>query len=194
MSSKLPNLWILENSLLPEGATTTTMRRAGESPVRVLETNVDFPLTVNGDVNKGPNGNKRGSLHDHHHDHDAESAAPTDTMLTHPTNYPLPNDDEDDDDLTKAKPGKLQKVAHKHGLTKKGLLLLLLTACMCALLLVTLLVMAVMWPRDLQQLKMEVCLTPDCLRASAQVDGLAFSVIHLNFPNVIHMGLIRMAN
>lgn len=157
--------------MLPEGATITTMRRAGESPVRVLETNVDFPLTVNGDVNKGPNGNKRGSLHDHHHDHDAESAAPTDTMLTHPAKYPLPNDDEDDDDLTKTKPGKLQKVAHKHGLTKKGLLLLLLTAFMCALLLVTLLVMAVMWPRDLQQLKMEVCLTPDCLRASAQLQG-----------------------
>lgn len=150
------------------------MRRAGESPVRVLETNVDFPLSLNGDVNKGPNGNKRGSLHDHHHhDHDAESAAATDTMLVHHAKYPLPHDDDDDDDhLTKSKPGKLQKVAHRHGLTRKGLLLLMLTVCLCVLLLVALLVMAALWPRDLHHLKMDVCLTPDCLRASAQVNRL----------------------
>ncbi|XP_069942306.1 uncharacterized protein [Cherax quadricarinatus] len=169
MSSELPNLWILENGLLTTGA-SGSMRRAGESPVRVLETNVDFPLSLNGDVNKGPNGNKRGSLHDHHHDHDAESAAPTDTMLVHHAKYHLPNDgDDDDDDLTKGRPGKLQTVAHRHGLTKKGLLLLMLTVCLCILLLVALMVMAVLWPRDLNQMKLEVCLTPDCLRASAQV-------------------------
>lgn len=195
----LPNLWILENGLVQqqgdfrrggggseveeEGVldqAKSKMRRAGESPVRVLETNIDFPpLTVNGDLNKGggPNGNKRGaSVHDHHHhmhlDHDSEcGAAPTDTMLSHPAKYRVPADDDDDDDglQTKGKPGKLQKMAHKHGLTKKGLLLLIFTACVCLVLLVAILVMAVLWPRDLDQMKVEVCLTPACLRASAQV-------------------------
>lgn len=150
------------------------MRRVGESPVRVLETNIDFPLSVNGDLNKGPNGNKRGSVHDHHHhhhDHEAEAAAPTDTMLAHHhVKYALPHEDDDEDDI-KGKPGKLQKMAQRHGLTKKGLLLLMLIGFLCLVLLVALLVMAVLWPKDLQQLKMEVCLTPDCLRASAQVQS-----------------------
>lgn len=149
------------------------MRRAGESPVRILETNIDFPpLSVNGDLNKGgPNGNNRGSVQYHHHhhhgDHEAESAAPTDTMLSH-VKYPIPDDD-DEEITNKGKPGKLQKVATNHGLTKKGLLLLLLTGFLCLLLLVALLVMAVLWPRDLNRANVEVCLTPDCLRASAQV-------------------------
>lgn len=178
MSRKLPNLWIRENSLFDgaegggEGAAEGAMRRAGESPVRVLETNIDFPLSVNGDVNKGPNGNKRGSLHDHHHHHlhhdhhDAEAAAATDTMLSH-HKYPLPNDDDDEEPRPPA--GKLGKVASKHGLTKKGLTLLLITLGVCLLLLLALLVMAAMWPREQEEPKMEICLTPDCLRASAQV-------------------------
>ncbi|XP_063862460.1 uncharacterized protein LOC135101948 isoform X1 [Scylla paramamosain] len=171
MSSELPNLWIRENTLsLPRAK--RAMRRVGESPVRVLETNIDLPLSVNGDLNKGPNGNNRGAVHDHHHhhhDHEAEAAAPTDTMLAHHhhVKYPLPNDDDDDDDI-KGKPGKLQKMAHRHGLTKKGLLLLLLVGFLCVVQLVALLVMTVLWPKDLEQLKTEVCLTPDCLRASAQ--------------------------
>lgn len=142
--------------------------------MRVLETNIDFPLSVNGDLNKGPNGNKRGSVHDHHHhhhDHEAEAAAPTDTMLAHHhVKYPLPHEDDDEDDI-KGKPGKLQKVAQRHGLTKKGLLLLILVGFLCLVLAVAVLVMTVLWPKDLQQLKMEVCLTPDCLRASAQLQG-----------------------
>lgn len=174
MSSELPNLWIRENTLsLPRAK--RAMRRVGESPVRVLETNIDLPLSVNGDLNKGPNGNNRGAVHDHHHhhhDHEAEAAAPTDTMLAHHhhVKYPLPNDDDDDDDI-KGKPGKLQKVAQRHGLTKKGLLLLLLVGFLCLVQLVALLVMSVLWPKDLEQLKTEVCLTPDCLRASAQLQG-----------------------
>nr|XP_027237808.1 endothelin-converting enzyme 2-like [Penaeus vannamei] len=180
MSRKLPNLWIRENSLFDgaegggEGAAEGAMRRAGESPVRVLETNIDFPLSVNGDVNKGPNGNKRGSLHDHHHHHlhhdhhDAEAAAATDTMLSH-HKYPLPNDDDDEEPRPPA--GKLGKVASKHGLTKKGLTLLLITLGVCLLLLLALLVMAAMWPREQEEPKMEICLTPDCLRASAQLQG-----------------------
>ncbi|XP_063590993.1 endothelin-converting enzyme 2-like isoform X2 [Penaeus indicus] len=180
MSRKLPNLWIRENSLLDgaegggEGAAEGAMRRAGESPVRVLETNIDFPLSVNGDVNKGPNGNKRGSLHDHHHHHlhhdhhDPEAAAATDTMLSH-HKYPLPADDDEEEPRPPA--GKLGKVASKHGLTKKGLTLLLMTLCLCFLLLLALLVMAAMWPREQEEPKMEICLTPDCLRASAQLQG-----------------------
>lgn len=181
MSRKLPNLWIRENSLFDgaegggEGAAEGAMRRAGESPVRVLETNIDFPLSVNGDVNKGPNGNKRGSLHDHHHHHlhhdhhDAEAAAATDTMLSH-HKYPLPNDDDDEEPRPPA--GKLGKVASKHGLTKKGLTLLLMTLCLCFLLLLALLGMAAMWPRAQSEAKVDICLTPDCLRASAQVSPL----------------------
>ncbi|KAK7070572.1 hypothetical protein SK128_027381, partial [Halocaridina rubra] len=181
----LPNIWIRENSLpvvFEEAA--AAMRRSGESPVRVLETNVDFPLSLNGDLNKGPtNGNKRSSLHDHHlhhhhhhpvlhhhHDLDAEGATPSDTMLKHNTKYPLANDDDDDDTLTKKtkKPGKLQKMASKHGLTKKGLVLLLLFGFVCLFLLVALLVLVIMWPRPDEMYPRDVCLTPDCLRASAQ--------------------------
>lgn len=182
MSSELPNLWIRENTLsLPRAK--RAMRRVGESPVRVLETNIDLPLSVNGDLNKGPNGNNRGAVHDHHHhhhDHEAEAAAPTDTMLAHHhhVKYPLPNDDDDDDDI-KGKPGKLQKMAHRHGLTKKGLLLLLLVGFLCVVQLVALLVMTVLWPKDLEQLKTEVCLTPDCLRASAQVQCSPHGYLYL---------------
>lgn len=161
------------------------MRRSGESPVRVLETNIDLSLTVNGDVNKGPNGNNRSSLHndDHHqhphphhplrhhdHHHDAEAAAATDTMLSH-RKCPLPADadDTDGDARPRPRPGKLQRIADQHGLTKKGLTLLLAALCFCFFLLVVLLGMAAKWPRSHLQANRKICLTSDCLRASAQV-------------------------
>ncbi|CAL4152400.1 unnamed protein product, partial [Meganyctiphanes norvegica] len=197
-------------NMMPRGVPPMPPQRAEESPPKILETNVDFPpLTVNGDIIKGPNGNNHNDHHTHHHhllhhhhhcsadrlhdqdnmhmhhvhdlhhpshDHDAETATPTDTMLTHPHKFPLPEDDDDDEGGMTNDTGvkaydsnwKLQKVAHRHGLTKKGLVLLCLLGMLATFLLVVLLVLVAMWPREDHQDKIEVCLTPDCLRASAQ--------------------------
>lgn len=64
---------------------------------------------------------------------------------------------------------KLHKLAQKHGLNKKGLVLLILSSAICILLLVALITMVVLWPKSDDGDDMDVCLTPDCLRASAQV-------------------------
>ena len=178
------------------------MRRHHDSPTRpsVLESNVDFPpppppLTVNGDVNRmnmsvgggnnnpvnGNGTNKRsGSLPEL--DNDAESASPTDTMLTQSSKSRIPDDD-DDPPLSHhlshhhahhhhhhhIRPSRVQRTAAKYGVTTQGLGLLICCGGMVLVLLVTLLSMVVMWPTDEQNRLQEVCLTPDCLRASAEV-------------------------
>lgn len=69
---------------------------------------------------------------------------------------------------------RLHRLAQKHGLNKKGLVLLILSCAMCVLLLVALLTMVALWPRATEGDHTEVCLTPDCLRASAQVSNYLF--------------------
>ena len=146
---------------------------------------------------------------------DHDSAGPTDTMLSHSTKHPLPDDDEDDvtnqlqphhqrdsttthyntPPLNFSQPPhhhphhhqhrpmhhsstqfqsttRLHGFAHKHGLNKKGLVLLILTTTMCLLLLMAVVVMGLMWPTQSDGDQADVCLTPDCLRASAQVRGI----------------------
>ncbi|KAF2352667.1 hypothetical protein FHG87_016578, partial [Trinorchestia longiramus] len=63
---------------------------------------------------------------------------------------------------------KLSRLAQKHGLNKKGLVILLLCSMFCILLLVALITMVVLWPKTSDADQADVCLTPDCLRASAQ--------------------------
>ncbi|XP_018018430.1 uncharacterized protein LOC108674955, partial [Hyalella azteca] len=63
---------------------------------------------------------------------------------------------------------KLHRLAQKHGLNKKGLVILLLCSASCILLLIALVTLVVLWPKTSEGDHTEVCLTPDCLRASAQ--------------------------
>lgn len=171
------------------------MKRFQDSPPhrpRPLETDIDYPpRSVNGDINRppfgggdrmgvppppgmaGPNGNKRSSLPGPDPDVEGEAATPSDTMLS---KAPLPDDD-DEEDLTRGhsrgrratSSGHLGRMASRHGLTRKGLLLLLFLGSLCILLFLALLVMGAMWPQSLGVQRKDVCLTPDCLRASAQV-------------------------
>ena len=149
------------------------------------------PRSSYGDLAKGPNGDvMRGSCELHC---DLESPQPSDSMLK----YPLSQDDDEDDsggrdedfpnpneehdrseaetDLAppqatrKPKRDPLQRLASQHGLTKKGLSLLMGSMGACGLLLVALLVLVVLWPRQDYGNKAPVCLTPDCLRAAAEV-------------------------
>ena len=123
----------------------------------------------------GTNGNKRASMQEL--DTEAECATPSDTMLSHASKMPLPDDDEDDDTMTRTRVsgrrsvprGKLNRMAQRHGLSRKGLLLLLFFMALSILLLMTLFVMGAMWPSEDDLNAKEICLTPDCLRASAQV-------------------------
>ncbi|XP_076031913.1 uncharacterized protein LOC143019816 [Oratosquilla oratoria] len=181
------------------------MNRIEDSPPRVIETNIDFPaLSVNGDLNKGSNGNNRTApIPEESDDHEMETPPQaTDIMLSGDTKIPLHplhhhhhhhhpmhhhhhplhhhhrhrsnNEEEEEDEedgvaMKKRKPSQLDKMADRHGLTKKGVVLLMLACVVCVLLVVALLVMVVLWPRDLLEEKLEICLTPDCLRASAQI-------------------------
>ncbi|KAL7639782.1 UNVERIFIED_CONTAM: hypothetical protein RMT77_009192 [Armadillidium vulgare] len=184
------------------------MKRYQDSPPqrpRVLETDIDYPpRSVNGDLSRfpygerqtprqgfvgtpinlgmtGPNGNKRGSVHDL--DNENEGNNPSDTMLSHGAKITLPDDDDEDEmnphmgrhsrGLSKRPQtnGKLGRMASKHGLTHKGLTLVLFLAGLCLVLFMILLVMGAMWPTAQGNLKKDICLTPDCLRASAQLQG-----------------------
>ena len=159
------------------------MRRLQDSPTRpsVLETNVDFPppLTINGDLNRmtmgsgGPiNGNNKRVGSTFELDNDAESATPTDTMLTQASKSRLPEDEEENHHHHHhhhhIRPNRVQRTAAKYGVTSKGLGLLICFGGLVIVLSVTLFSMIAMWPRDAQNIHQEVCLTPDCLRASAE--------------------------
>ena len=87
--------------------------------------------------------------------------------------YPIPADGEADSqaDLRglNHKPDALQRLACRHGLTRKGLCLLVWALLACVCLLLAVLCLLTLWPRQAQQGKAPVCLTPACLRAAAQV-------------------------
>lgn len=108
----------------------------------------------------------------HHHQHHQQQASQYHQQghhhITAQAHQPL-HSSSSSSQLPYQSNSRLHRLAQKHGLNKKGLVMLIFSSALCILLLVALLTLVAMWPDETEGDRTEVCLTPDCLRASAQV-------------------------